>query len=84
MVEGEGGGVSGQKIKVAQNGLKHISVWNFLVEFFVWVNEQESEQPTNRTNLLRHRHHGDPISRSARWSGATKKHLSFDDMNTDH
>ena len=61
----------GQKIKVAQNGVKHGLVLEFLRSdeiFEIWSKKLTGQQANKHTSG----HHSDQISRSALRDGATK------------
>ena len=66
----------GQKIKVAQNGVKHGLVLEFLRSdeiFKIWSEKLTGQQASKHTSG----HHSDQISRSALRDGATKKSRSL-------
>ena len=71
-----GGGGGGQKIKVAQNGVKHGLVLESLRSdeiFEIWSEKLTGQQASNQASKHTSGHHSDQISRSALRDGATNK-----------
>ena len=77
---GGGGGGGGQKIKVAQNGVKHGLVLEFLRSdeiFEIWSEKLTGQQASKQASKHTSGHHSDQISRSALRDGATKKYICY-------
>ena len=73
---GGGGGGGCPKIKVAQNGMKHGLVLEFLRSdeiFEIWSEKLTGQQTSKQARQHTSGHHSDQISRSALRDGATNK-----------
>ena len=81
VVGGGGGGIWGKKIKIAQNGLKHVLILEFLKFNEIFWNFV-FDLTTKQASIHQHVHHSDQISRSAHWGGAIKNPTTYVLLNT--